>query len=226
MEQAAPEPVPGFHQPESFEVKTTFKDFLVRGIVLVIGLFLMTGLVFALVFSAIGIPALAGWLSGFAVAAVMVLVRKQQLEATWKAMSLTISPQGLVVDDPAATLQMPWSGVRRVGEVKAPKPVDIRKTKARPLARGVGVDVVVAVGQAVSSTSTGILGVGRHTLKPDAPRLARTQFQQNVGINGIDEETGEDLLAIIAQQYGVDWQSGRIGDWVRAYRPDVMPGLN
>lgn len=223
MTEAAPAPVPGFDRPESFEVKTTFKDVLISGIVLVIGMFLISGVFFALILSAIGIPGLAGFLAGFVFAALMVVAKKRQLDEAWKSMSLTISPQGLVVDDPAARLEMPWSGVRAVGQVKSPKPVDLRRTKAAPLASGAGGDIGAAIGQAVITTSTGILGVGTHTLKPDAPALARRQFEQNVGINGVDEETGENLLAVIAQQYGVDWQLGRIGDWVRAYRPDVMP---
>jgi len=227
MTEAAPAPVPGFDQPETFEVKAEFKHHLLSLTVPAIGMFLISGLLFlAILNGALGLPPLIAGLAALVFTAAMIAGKKRQFEQMREAMSLTISPEGFAVDDPHTTLQMAWSGVRAVGKVKSPKPIDVTKTSVPVVGGGgssVGGGIGAAIGQATIDIQTGILGLGTHALKPDAPWRARTQFEQNVEINGVDEETGQNFVAVLAQLYDADWQSGRIGDWVRAYRPDVMP---
>lgn len=202
------------------------RNFLIATIVPTIALFLLSALIFSLILGGIGLPGPTGFLAALVFMAAMIVAKRRQLEKERKGTSLTISPEGFVVDDPAGVLQMPWSGVRAVGLVKAPKPVDLRKTSLPFLGRGgmtVGGGIGGAIGGAVLTTQTGILGLGAQALKVDAPALKRAEFEQNVGINGVDAETGQSFVAVLAQLYDADWQSGRIGDWVRAYRPDVMP---
>jgi hypothetical protein len=226
MTRPSPGAVPGFDRPETFEVKAEFKNHLLSLTVPAIGLFLISGLLFLAISGAFGLPPLTGGLAALLFTAAMIAWKKRQFESLREGTALTISPEGFVVDDPHTTLQMAWSGVRTVGRVKSPKPIDVRKTSA-PVVGGGGSSVAgglgAAIGQATIDIQTGILGLGTHALKPDAPWRARTQFEQNVGINGVDEETGQNFVAVLAQLYDADWQSGRIGDWVRAYRPDVMP---
>lgn len=37
-----------------------------------------------------------------------------------------------------------------------------------------------------------------------------------------DEHTGQSVHAIILSQYEPNWPDGRIGAWIRAYRPDLL----
>lgn len=227
-----PAPPAGFDQPETFRVSTTFKDALVQLSILLVVLLLGAWLILTGLFRALSVPG-GGWTAlpvAIGVCAVLVVVRKQQLEKTWGATSLTMSPQGISVDDPMAATTLSWPDVVWVGEVKAPGPVDLRKTKAvqaNPLTNrgpgGLGMNIGGAIGQAVPTTQTGIAGRGVQQPKPGLGPLQRQVVEQNIGINGVDPQTGQPYVAVLPQMYDPKWLEGRLGAWVQHYRGDLVP---
>ena len=38
----------------------------------------------------------------------------------------------------------------------------------------------------------------------------------------MDPETSRPFVAVLLTHYDRDWRTGRIGAWVRAYRPDLF----
>jgi len=222
MTQPPAEAHPGFDRPETVEVRATLKDFLIAAIVPTIFLFLISWLILG----AIGLPVARGIPRRFRLHGGDDRGKEASAREGTEGHIADDQPPGLIVDDPATTLEIAWSGVRAVGLAKGPKGVDLRRTPLPFLGRGgatIGSDIGSADRPSRFTTQIGILGLGTHALKPNAPAQARWQFEQNVGINGVDEETGQDLIAVLAQTFDRKWQSDRIGDWVRTYRPDVMP---
>jgi len=64
-----------------------------------------------------------------------------------------------------------------------------------------------------------LLGTARLTVKPDAPAMVKTQVKQNLG--GQDPERAQ--TGVILTHFDKEWETGRIGQWIRAYRPDLLP---
>jgi len=56
-----------------------------------------------------------------------------------------------------------------------------------------------------------LIGEGSLSVSPDAPVRVRQEIKQNY-------QPGRPR-AIVLTQYDADWRSGRIGQWVGAYRP-------
>jgi hypothetical protein len=57
---------------------------------------------------------------------------------------------------------------------------------------------------------------------PSAPRLLRAQIEQHERTQDAHPNSGEPLRAITLTHYDRDWRTGRIGQWIDAYRPDLL----
>lgn len=52
--------------------------------------------------------------------------------------------------------------------------------------------------------------------------MVRTQIAQHDKGQQIHPETGQPTRAIILSHFDNDWRSSRIGQWITAYRPDLI----
>lgn len=69
----------------------------------------------------------------------------------------------------------------------------------------------------------GIVGRGRIDVDPNAPGLAQKAYAQNLerGHFGVDEQTGAPLVGIDLAIADAQWDLGRLGAWVKHFRPDI-----
>lgn len=63
-----------------------------------------------------------------------------------------------------------------------------------------------------------LVGTGTMTLAADAPASIREDY----GSGESDPDSGLPLCGIPLPPYDLDWRRGRIGEWIRAYRPDLL----
>lgn len=50
----------------------------------------------------------------------------------------------------------------------------------------------------------------------------RRQLSQNDRARPRHPDSDEPVRAILLSHYDPDWRNGRIGQWIRAYRPDLL----
>ncbi len=204
-------------EAEVFHNRETFANFMKSGYV-ALGLLFVPGVFLALVVlnllgvssGALVLPlalALASVMCGFA-----VLLKKQQFDAVWGERTLTISPQGLSVDNRDLRIDLTWENVRSIERADA--------MAAQTLTTGVG--VADAAGRAAAKASTrldeALTGPGTITLNPTAKPYIKARIAEY-------EKTPADqrpAVRIFVEHYEDDWRAGRVGDWVRAYRPDLV----
>lgn len=205
----------GLAGEEVFQNIVDFETFFKRLIPTLVMLFLITWLIFALIFAGIGVP-LAGLVSAFAAGgfcALMTQAKKKQFEKLFGRKALTLSPYGVDMQDAGVRLQMPWDQVERVGEASS----------MDPLQAG-GFHWLGAAAGAVSAASMRrkemfLLGTGRITFNSDASILLKSQVKQNLA--GQDMERAKTGLPLA--HFEKDWENGRIGQSIRAHRPDLLP---
>lgn len=161
-------------------------------------------------------PSVLGILVGAVLLAVLVALRVRQLRRLTAVSRLVFDPHGIVMYEQHATTRVSWNDVHSGAMVK---PLVSFKAK-------LGNSRVKAVGGAVVAASAvpelGLLGLGVRTLDDDTPPLIRSQYKQNERSNGQDEATGAELLPIYPAHFDLRWTRGRISEWVRHYRPDIM----
>lgn len=70
----------------------------------------------------------------------------------------------------------------------------------------------------------GLVGAGLLTANPQAPASVKTQVERFLASSPVDPEIGQRPMGIPLMRFdeGLDWQNGRIGQWVRANRPDLL----
>lgn len=200
--------VESFHNVVSFE--SSFKRLLPT----LIMMFLITWLIATLVLAGVGVP-VAGVFGAFVsggFCALMTQLKKKQYARTLAVATLTLSPTGADMQDGSTRLQMSWSQVERIGEAST----------MDPLQAG-GFHWLGAATGALSAASMRrkemfLIGVGRISLDPSASVLVKAQLKQNFA--GQDLEHAKTGVALA--HFDEDWENGRIGQWIQAYRPDLM----
>lgn len=211
--------------PETFRSTVTSRQILVRMIPLFVMLFVFSSLLFG------GLLLMAGWfvgvrvpgLFGVLVAALycglQVLVTKRRLDEKGQQ-TVTFSPTGAVLSDGHMRVELPWTHVRSIGEVEVPGPVRTRIPRFFPplvaMASGAAQAVLAA------GTRKGLVGSGRLSVSPEAPKVVKKQVKQFLDDGPADPRIGQRPMGIPLMVFDTDWENGRIGQWVRTYRPDLL----
>jgi hypothetical protein len=199
-------PADGFTSPEVFDSRLTFAAFAPRLLPMLVPLFVLMTLLLGCVFGALGASGL-GWLLALvisgAVAAGLTAVKKRQFDDALGKARLELSPAGATVVAPHRRVHLAWD---RAG------------LGAAHLANPRG-------GMVVGPTlPAGVLGT---LLVQGSAALARGRRQPAlVGVATVSAggQTGSAQTAIVLGVYDRDWYGGRIGAWIRAYRPDLFAG--
>lgn len=205
--------------PETFTSTVTFGQLMTRMGVTLVMLFLISAVMFGLILANLGVP--GGFVVGVVLAvpfcALMVRAKKRQFESTLGQQTVTFSPDGAVMSDPYSRVELPWAHVRSIGQVEMMRPI---RTP------GQGKLVVAAVGGIAAATQGthehGLVGAGVLTTNSDAPRLLKAQVKQFLKDGPADPQIGQRPMGIPLRRFDRDWQCGRIGEWVRGYRPDLL----
>ena len=203
----------GFTDEEVFDNIVDFESFFKRLLPTLVMLFLIQWLFLSIVFRAIGLP-MSGIIGAFAsggVCAALTQSKKKQFAKVWGVSTLTLSPAGAEVRHGEVRAQLSWSQVERIS----------RSSGMDPLRAGGFHPVGLAVGALAAGTARrkemALLGVGRISVDPGASALVKSQVKQNFGSDLERAQTG-----VILTHFDRDWEYGRIGQWIRAYRPDLM----
>lgn len=202
----------GFADEEVLDNIIEFEPFFKRFIPMLIMMFLLTWLIAS---SALDGRVPASGLVGAFVAggfcAIMTQQKKRQLTKLWGTSTLTLSPAGIDMQDGNSRLQMPWSQVEGI----------VESSIADPLRAGQFHWAGVAIAAVSAATSRrkemGLLGVARISVNPGASILVKRQLEQNFGPDLDRVQTG-----VVLSYFERDWENGRIGQWIRAYRPDLL----
>lgn len=212
---------PGFEAVETFANRVVFGGFIKRMIPLLVIMFAFVTAVLAFISwyfvrgVLIWVIAVAG---AAACCALTVWLKKRQFDGTWRTATLQLSPWGAVLDERHLRIEMQWHAVRSIGAADLMAPV-------RPT---VGVSpATIAARQTIDAATVarpqaGLIGAAAMVLKPGAPAMLRTQVAQNSRGRQVDPASGQPLSAILLAQYDPNWPQGRIGAWIRAYRPDLF----
>lgn len=153
---------------------------------------------------------------------VMWTAKKRQFDETWGTATLQLSPQGAVVVERHCRLELTWNQVHALGKA------DLINSGAAPSMAGGRAGLIAGLlSMAVIATTRrrgqdALIGKGRLTVSPTASKLVRGQIGRNQGARDVDPRTGGRLSAIVLTAYDEDWRTGRIGQWVRAQRPDLL----
>ena len=206
--------------PETFTSTVTFGQLMTRMGVTLVMLFLISAVMFGLILANLGVP--GGFVVGVVLAvpfcALMVRAKKRQFESTLGQQTVTFSPDGAVMSDPYSRVELPWAHVRSIGQVEMMRPIRTPGQRDKL--------VVAAVSGIASATQGthehGLVGAGVLTTSPDAPRLLKAQVKQFLNDGPADPLIGQRPMGIPLLRFNRDWQSGRIGEWVRSYRPDLL----
>lgn len=161
------------------------------------------------------------WLAAGIAAVVMIglvllwlKLQRMGLEQSW----LSVSPQGMRLKDGGITRELRWEQMTGIGKVKPMRGIEggIGGSSA-----GVGQAFAAGVNRAAQNLS-GSLGIlGRGVLEADADNpLAQKVLAQNLGSWGTDA-SGTPLVGIAPDAVVDDWYQGRVGDWLRRFRPDL-----
>jgi hypothetical protein len=207
---------PGFTSAENFACTLAFGAFLSRFAPTLVMLCLLTPLILH------GLLGL-GWplvLVLTAAAAVALTARKKrQFDRTWGTAELELSPEGATVADRHSRVHLPWDRIHHLGKADL---IDLRyrSFSARP---AVMLLTAITALAARRPRRPALIGLATTTVAPGTPMLVREQIRQNNGCRDIDRETGNRLTAIVLTVYDQNWEQGRIGEWIRAYRPDLLP---
>ncbi|MEO3800969.1 hypothetical protein [Nonomuraea sp. B1E8] len=100
-----------------------------------------------------------------------------------------------------------WAGITRIDVV------DTQLANPRRVGRPGGVRV-----RAQALRSVGLIGWGERTVPPRIPGWMRDRLSRVP----VDPATGRPEVTIPLGEFDTLWQRGRMGDWVRHYRPDLM----
>lgn len=211
--------VSDFDTAETFRMTLSFGNVLLRLLPLFVLLFVFLTFLFTAIGYIADLSDTATWVIAAVCAAPLSLLmpwlKKLQFDAQVAATNLTISPEGLTLEEPNLTTKLAWHKARKIGYASMRDPL---RTHMTLLAT-----IVVAIGSlAARRRESAIIGAGRLIIAKDAPQALRTHIQQNERKLPVDQKTGRRQQAILLQHFDRDWKNGRIGDWVRAYRPDLL----
>lgn len=208
--------------PETFTTTVSFGQFMRIAIPMLVITFLVSAFIFAVVLNAVGVPGglLAGAVAAVPFCALMVLGKKRQFDQRWGKQTVTFSPAGVVMDDRDTRVELPWTHVRSVGDVEQ---MGVLRTRTSSDLSRMGAGMIRGVADATTGAPEhGLVGAGVLTAKPEAPALVKKQVQQFLNGGPDDPEIGQRPMGIPLLRFNRNWQNGRIGEWVRAYRPDLL----
>lgn len=230
---------PGFDSAETFPSRLTFGQFL-RGLMpMLVSSAIVTAalltLLLAMLFGSIGVSRLIGLLVALILATVQVLVmvlgKKRQFDQTWGTSKLELSPKGVAVISKHARVYLSWEQIHHLGAADL---VTVRHTaiNRNGMSAQNRLAAATASGLAALVTSTAkhgsgqaaLVGAGTTTIDMGTPSFISAQIRQNNGSRDTDPRTGKRLTAIVLPVYDEHWISGRIGAWIKAYRPDLLTG--
>lgn len=125
---------------------------------------------------------------------------------------IRMSPDGVeLTDGYGFRISMRWPDIGAVGEVHS--------ATVRP---GAAVGRTVRIPVRGTLVNSGLIGWGRRQIPPNAPAWM-TRMLDAVPR---DPQTGATQVAIPLGGLDPAWRIGRMGDWVRNYRPDLLPPLS
>jgi hypothetical protein len=210
----SPAPVPGFETPESFRNAVKFGQFFRRLIPLYVVTFLLAWWLTGAVLGLFGVGSV-GWVLGLVVAAAlacaMYVIKKKQFAGSWSTATLEISPKGVVSFDRYVRTEIPWERMHAISSTQLMDPLRAGNKLAG-----------AAAAASFRRSEEGLIGAGTWTVSPVAPRMLRSQIEQNERGQAIHPDSGQPLRAITLTHYDPDWRTGRIGKWIKAYRPDLL----
>ncbi|MBF8190789.1 hypothetical protein ITP53_34790 [Nonomuraea sp. K274] len=118
------------------------------------------------------------------------------------------SPDGVELSDSYGfRARLRWPDITRVDIVNT------QLANPRRVGRPGGVRV-----QAQALRSVGLIGWGERTVPPRVPRWMRDRLARVP----VDPATGRPEVTIPLGEFDPLWERGRMGDWVRHHRPDLM----
>lgn len=225
-------PVDGFSGTETFDSRLTFGVFFRRLVPMLVTELLVVTLLVGFLLAILGLRVF-----GFAVSLVlavafaifMAVSKKRQFDETWGTTKLELSPAGAALVNRYIRVHLPWQQIRYLGtahlivtrEAGAPQGIG-----GGPIGRGAAIGGLLALLPALAARGgrpPALIGVATTTaLTRNVPKLVRGQLQQNDSCREYDPVTRRRMRAIVLTVYCRDWQTGRIGDWIRAYRPDLL----
>lgn len=216
-----PGTVPGFDKAETFRNQVEFGDFFRRLIPMLVMIFVVAVLMIAFILSAAKLGGVVAWGVALPVSAgicaLLYQAKKKQFAASWTKATLELSPYGAVMSDPSMRVELPWQGIHRIGDAQLLAPLKVN------VANEALADVAYAAAAATAKRNEeGLIGAGTMTLSGGASRTLRAQVAQNDAGQPADPKTGQPPRAIILTHYDPNWRAGRIGQWIRAYRPDLL----
>jgi hypothetical protein len=206
-----PQPVPGFDSAETFSNRRQ-SDFFDRMIGITVMMVAGTWLTLGLVMMLLGLGGL-GWLLALVLALTLgaLLYRreeKRELMATWSGSTLQLSPFGAVAFDQYVRFELPWSGLHKVTRATF---IDPEKMLSQINHPG---DMAVVVPAVLALREERLIGEGSLSVSPKAPAWVRRRIKRSY-------ETWR-KRGIMLTHFDPHWRTGRIGQWVHAYRPDLM----
>lgn len=140
------------------------------------------------------------------------------LELWRRRPELEVSPVGLVARIPGLTITLPWNDIRAIGPVHEFRPMEL-PAAIDPETPGPA-DGQVVTTWATAGFANGVVGTGTATLSARPPRNATGIVNDPDPI--LDPRSSAPLWGIDLEQFETGWQEGRIGEWVRAHRPDLL----
>jgi hypothetical protein len=217
------EAVAGFTGTERFANIVEFGPFVRRLAPMLVMIFVVFALLVAFVLSAAKLGAVVSWgvalPASAAMCALLYKAKKRQFAATIEKCTLELSPFGAVLAEPHLRIEMPWAAVRQIGDAQAMAPLRVIVAN-----EGLAKVAYAVAAASVRRTEEGLIGAGTLTLTSRAPGLLRSQVAQNEEGRAPDPVSGQPLRGILLSQFDPAWRSGRIGEWIRAYRPDLLAG--
>jgi hypothetical protein len=114
-----------------------------------------------------------------------------------------------LADTQGYQIRLNWPDITRVG--------DVRSQMSTPMVAGFRGAVR---GGAGAVRTQGIIGWGHRVVPPDAPGWLR----QELAAAPVNPHDGRPEVAIPLSGIDPGWAQGAMGQWVRAYRPDLLGG--
>lgn len=209
-----------FHAEETFVPhELTRKSTLISSLFLAIPLGLLLWLAFSILLNVIGVPVagLIGFVLAAAATAGLFWIRNRQVTKDLSQSSMTVGPFGIIERNSTATRTVEWGDLRVGGMVT---PVVGYSAKNVLMVRDLSAPVDALAG-AAAIQELGLLALGRIDYAPGISAIQRKTYEQNVGRNGVDPQSGQPYIALYPAHYQLKWPTDRIGEWVKVYRPDI-----
>jgi hypothetical protein len=214
-------PVAGFTSAETFTCGLRFDVFFRRFVPQYVLLILHSVVLFRALLAGLGAEAL-GWpvASALACAVAIFLYRakKRQFDDTWGAAILELTPTGIAVVDRRRRTVMAWEQIQRIGtaDLVNAKP-DTLGLILPPIARLLVAVVVLSARRPEQDALFGI-ATTPPSATPSSLVAAQARQYQNSPAGGSTARPAPIFLT----PYDQNWRSGRIGEWINAYRPDLL----